>query len=322
MKILVHPADQLGCGFYRMLMPAYVMQAAGHDVNISAVTLDDVSMYDSIVFQRVHRQGFKEIFAQYRRQAPNALIVMDIDDDLYNLPHIFTKADCDRFTESCNSVDRVIVSTDFLKQRLIEEGVTSQIHVRRNMVSLEFWTEEITELPKLPNGRKKILMTGAMGHKKNGDLDQILHFPKKLAKGHALMVLGDELKKVWGGRKNVAFIPWCRVNEYPTVVRILNADFWLAPLNPNMLFNKSKSNIKYLEATMAGAILCAKNDAFPYLNLPGVIYYDNIDELVRRINTISSEEQVELYKEAAEHVAANYLLEMDYGLAAIIESWS
>jgi hypothetical protein len=321
MKILVHPADVLGCGFYRMIMPSYVLKSAGHEVDIMHTTLDDVSSYDIIVFQRIHRPGFIPVLEQYRKQAPKAFFCMDIDDDLYNLPHIFRPDDMARFTAFANLLDRMIVSTEYLKNRMIAEGITCPIHVRRNMISLEFWTEQCDIHPKLPNGKRHILMSGAMGHLRNGDLSSTMHLPKKLAKGHQITVLGDELKPVWRKHKNVRFIGWVKLNEFPTVVRILNADFWLAPLNPKLEFNNSKSNIKYLEATAAGAILCAQTTSLPYRDLPGVIYYSTEEELARRINRITDEEMAALYTQAAVHVSENYLLEMQYGVDELEKAW-
>ena len=321
-KYLIHPADMMGCGLYRLLLPAYALRLDGDTCDIEHVTIDDVSGYDVIVFQRIHKTGLQETLKQYRRQAPNAAMVMDIDDDLFRLPHIFSKDDCERFVEACNFMDKVIVSTDYLKQRLIAEGVTQPIVVRRNMVSAHFWKTD-TATNKRCLKKPRVLIAGAMGHAKNGDLGVIRDLPKKLGKKVQIVTLGDEVKKMWGTHlKGVTHLPFCAINDFPAYVRAIAADYWLAPLNPNLEFNNSKSNIKYLEATMAGALLCAQRSALPYANLPGVIYYDTLDELAGKIKSIKDAEYIELYKEAYINVLNNYILETNYGVEAIRQSWS
>ena len=322
MKYLIHPADSLGCGMYRLLLPAYAMRKAGHETQVEFATIDCISSFDTIVFQRVHREGFEDILKAYRKRAPNAALVMDIDDDLYNLPHIFPKEDQDRFTWACNFVDKVIVSTEYLKQRLIAEGVTTKIEVRPNMICADFWAEKVPT-NKRCLAKPRLLLTGAMGHAKNGDLGMVRDLPKKLGKHVQIVALGDEIPKMWGhNHKNVFYMPWARVNEFPSYVRAIAADYWLAPLNPRLEFNNSKSNIKYLEATMAGALLCAQRDSLPYANLPGVVYYDTLDELAARIKSIKDAEYVELYKAAYLHILENYIMDSDYGVEAIRHSWS
>ena len=73
---------------------------------------------------------------------------------------------------------------------------------------------------------------------------------------------------------------------------------------------------------MAGALLCAQRSALPYANLPGVIYYDTLDELAGKIKSIKDAEYIELYKEAYINVLNNYILETNYGVEAIRQSWS
>lgn len=322
LNILLHPADQMGCGMYRVILPGFVLKQAGHNIDVQLSTVDNVSKYDIIVFQRIHKQDFMPVLKQYRAQAPKASMVMDIDDDLYRLPHIFTKDDCDRFTEACNFMDQVIVSTEFLKERLVAEGVTSRVVVRRNMVCSEFWLRDVGARNPRSLAKPRVLLSGAMGHNKNGDLNVLKNLPKKLNKKVQLIALGDELPKLWGRHKVITYMPWVPVNEFPAYVKAINADYWLAPLNPNLEFNKSKSNIKYLEATMAGAVLLAQRDAFPYRDLPGVIYYDTADELARIINTTKDADYLALYLLAAHYVRDNYIMDTHYGRDAIIESWS
>jgi hypothetical protein len=95
MKIYVYPADQFGCGHYRLIYPARVLQAQGHDITIVNPNQRNISIThtngkiqhvtypqdaDVMVFQRVTHHDLVPTLAWLR--ARGVTIVTDIDDDL------------------------------------------------------------------------------------------------------------------------------------------------------------------------------------------------------------------------------------------------
>ena len=94
----MYPADMFGCGHFRMLYPARVLRAAGHDVSIHLPT--EPGMFgevdsatgrttkvkgipegvDVMVLQRVTHRQLSSAIAQIRRQG--VAVVVDMDDDL------------------------------------------------------------------------------------------------------------------------------------------------------------------------------------------------------------------------------------------------
>lgn len=96
MKVQVFPADNAGCGHFRLIWPAQALAAAGHDVEIRPPedrglklrigpgdTVDDVldcDDVDVIVFQRLTHQWMSEAVPLLR--ARGIAVVVDVDDDL------------------------------------------------------------------------------------------------------------------------------------------------------------------------------------------------------------------------------------------------
>jgi glycosyltransferase involved in cell wall biosynthesis len=104
MKILVCPGDLHGCGYYRLIWPAMVLQAQGHDIDIVnpedrnamfAAEIDEDTreltgghvkfprQYDVIVMQRITHKYLAQIIPYIR--AEGTAVVIDVDDDLHNI---------------------------------------------------------------------------------------------------------------------------------------------------------------------------------------------------------------------------------------------
>lgn len=97
MKVYIFPADQTGCGYYRLIWPAEVLRSRGHDVTIivpkqrdqllqgrmqgdQMVDVKIPSDADVIVFQRVTHRHLVQAISLIRRRG--IAVVVDMDDDL------------------------------------------------------------------------------------------------------------------------------------------------------------------------------------------------------------------------------------------------
>lgn len=96
MRVVCYPADTGGCGFFRIIWPAQLLAAAGHDVEIRPPEnrglklrigpgdhvddVLDVDGVDVIVFQRLTHQWMAEAVPLLR--AKGIAVVVDVDDDL------------------------------------------------------------------------------------------------------------------------------------------------------------------------------------------------------------------------------------------------
>lgn len=97
MKIVVYPADQWGCGSFRMIWPGEQCAAAGHDVTVVGQgqrsvrlvmerdTVRDVLVdgVDVVVLQRVTHAYMAQAVAVLR--AKGVAVVVDVDDDLSSI---------------------------------------------------------------------------------------------------------------------------------------------------------------------------------------------------------------------------------------------
>ena len=98
MNVYVYPADQTGCGYYRLIWPAQALKQAG--VNITIVTkADEVNQFqarmhgdrisdviipedaDVMVFQRPMHKVLAQAISVIREKK-NVAVVVDVDDDL------------------------------------------------------------------------------------------------------------------------------------------------------------------------------------------------------------------------------------------------
>lgn len=97
MRVIIYPADQTGCGYYRMIWPAMVLKALGHDIKIidkkdmanqfQGIMHNDVMTdvklpegADVVVFQRPTHKLLAQAIPLIRKKGIAA--VVDMDDDL------------------------------------------------------------------------------------------------------------------------------------------------------------------------------------------------------------------------------------------------
>lgn len=97
MKVAVYPADQLGCGYHRLIWPAEANASAGHDVEVVLPehrelqvvmdqddTVHDVLLPDPtievVVLQRITHRYVVQVIRKLREKG--VAVVVDMDDDL------------------------------------------------------------------------------------------------------------------------------------------------------------------------------------------------------------------------------------------------
>ncbi|MGW2213305.1 hypothetical protein, partial [Streptomyces sp. NPDC001781] len=157
MRVVCYPADTSGCGSFRIIWPAQLLAAAGHDVEIRPPEdrglklrigpddrvddVLDVDGVDVIVFQRLTHQWMAEAVPLLR--AKGIAVVIDVDDDLstvhprnpaYKSMHPRFAGKLDRATrqihrhswqhlaEACRNATLVTVSTPALLERYARHG--------------------------------------------------------------------------------------------------------------------------------------------------------------------------------------------------------
>jgi GT2 family glycosyltransferase len=262
--VLASPADQGGCGHYRVIQPARAFDQLGlAEAIVSHRYLSPVEMErlapDTLVLQRQMTE--QQIEQQKRVIRFNACFkVAELDDYLPNVPRksahhgILPKDILKTMRKALTLADRFVVSTPALAEMM--SGLHPDIRVVENHLPLPWWGQ-VKGLRR--QGRKpRVGWGGGAGHR--GDLEMI---------ADVVVALADEVEWVFFGmcpdgiRPYVhEFHPGVPIEEYPAKLASLNLDLALAPLEDN-LFNQCKSNLRLLELGACGfPVVCS--DVRPY----------------------------------------------------------
>jgi len=254
---------------YRVLSP---LKEAGIDIKYgikdNQVNFDAIDQSDFVLIQRDFAQEFNryETVVNYARSKQKA-IVYDIDDLLIDLPDIHPDRIHRTFThallpiiQSITESDLITVSTEKLKEVL--SPYNPNITVLPNCLDTNYWQFKKPTLKTIDDTPITIGYMGGGSH--TPDLEFIESLISKL-----LTKFGDRIQFcVWGLKppKSLLQSPqvrWIRVSTY-SYAEFVNffqrqeADIFIAPLVDN-LFNRCKSEIKFLEYSTLGSATVASN---------------------------------------------------------------
>lgn len=262
--VLCHPADQTGCGQYRILQPFAAMLEAQKIAGAIAFELFPAYELaklapDVMVFQRqISAQQLD--FLRLSKACSPSFKVYELDDYLPNVPiksahrsHM-PKDVVKSLRKALTFVDRFTVSTDELANAY--EGMHPVMHVVNNYLPVPIWGDLHSER----NQGKKPRVGWAGGASHTGDLELIESVVKALA---------NEVEWVFFGMCPDKLLPYVHefhsgvpISLYAAKLASLNLDLALAPLEQN-IFNQCKSNLRLLEYGACGfPVICT--DIAPY----------------------------------------------------------
>lgn len=279
MKILVCPADQGGCGHYRLIWPARALAAKGHDVTIydplpgeklfrgyygmndEPVGVEVETDCDVLVLQRPLRKELVELIPLI--QGAGIAVVVEIDDDFTKIDprnvayEQVNSADAEYGQEwlvkACGLADLVTCSTPALARRFAPHG---RVAVLENCVP-QSYLEESTKrrfsgLQWHPGQKVRVGWAGAIGTHP-GDLE---------ATGGALEPImsagvaqfsvvgpGTGVREALGLSREPGKTGWVALDKYPA--RVAHLDVGIVPLKMSA-FNRAKSWLKGLEMAACG----------------------------------------------------------------------
>lgn len=261
---------------YRVLSP---LREAGIDIiqgfKDDQVNLDSIDQSDFILIQRDFAKEFTryKTIVNYARSKQKA-IVYDIDDLLIDLPEIHPDRINGTFThallpiiQSLQESDLITVSTAKLKEIL--SPYNPNITVLPNCLDTNYW--QFKE-PRLKTIDDLPIIIGYMGGGSHTpDLEYVEPVISRL-----LTKFEDRIQFcVWGLKPPQSLLQfpqmrWIRVSTYSyadfvNFFQRQEADIFIAPLVDN-LFNRCKSEIKFLEYSTLGSATVASN-LEPYNNI-------------------------------------------------------
>jgi glycosyltransferase involved in cell wall biosynthesis len=236
-------------------------------------------------------------------------IVIDLDDNLWQIP-VGNPAICDAnrhakrimsLTESCKCADWVTCSTEPLKNAV--EPLNSNIVVLPNYIDPKDWEFKRKK-------HKKIRIGWVWSPTHIPDMHIIEEALREISKRDdvEIVIFGTQLS-IFKDIKTTN-IEGVEYTEYPKVFMEAGIDISLAPLDDND-FNKSKSNIKWLESTMAGSAFIG-SDIYPYTysvkdGKTGYIA-KNTSQWVKKMTYLieNHEKRAEMVKNARKEVLEKY----------------
>lgn len=279
-----YTSDFSGSAQFRMIFPFNAINSHfGHTGKIQCMVQNQIITQEDILpFVRAFwfKNPFEsnrsyEIFVYKKYQAAYQYkLIAELDDYVFEYPEWhplhgkFTIDNARTLLDNLRKVDEVIVSTENLKSLLIDLGVDTPISVVPNFLPKSYYGTDISRRYRLKDLEKPtILYNGTNYHygKSNGDFDGpikdfILRNLDKVnfifmgvgRRADGSLTLPDYLQQpVKEGM--VKIMPHYSATEYPYALRQLRPDFVIAPLQ-KCAFNQAKSDLRFLEASAAGAI--------------------------------------------------------------------
>jgi len=278
--------DMLGQSFYRSLLPGGHLQEDGvADIDLYS-TPNDFN-YDGYVYHRLVSPGQLNVIEMERMKGK--IILWETDDDIFHVPHWnpcapqynrFENQSMNKYMAECSS--HIMVSTNYLKSVIVSEtGVNGdKIVVLPNFLDTEAWPKPAKDHDKI-----RLLWAGSGCHLR--DLDQLVTPLERILDEYGdqiqIIFMGDipegmcEYVRIQGNtfgfavpakryKGRVGYVPPVTVSEYAQTLSDLDCDIAFCPLTDEP-FNRSKSNLKQLEYTMAGCT-CICTDLEPYHDFP------------------------------------------------------
>lgn len=319
--ILAQPADNTGCGNYRVIQPFNAMLSAGiiggcikSDVYLSAPELGRYNP-DTVVLQRPMGDGPMDAMRRIKKFS-NAFLVYELDDLISAVPikSIHKKdipKDISKLLRSAVALaDRFVVSTDTLADSLSD--LHTDIQVVKNRLNPALWDGLTPKAVKRKSPRLRVGWAGGASH--TGDLDVISDVIRELA-GEVDWIFFGMCQQLNGVAE---FHPGVSIERYPQKLADLNLDLALAPLEYNR-FNECKSNLRLLEYGIFGyPVICTDIQCYSEDNLPVTRVKNKFQDWVSAIrdHIHNRDESVRMGQELKAAIQKDWMLRGEH-----VENW-
>jgi O-antigen biosynthesis protein len=316
-RFINYVADYGGCGFWRVMWPEYLLNADSKCiVNTSTLMSFDIKYYQNARAVKIQRQAStaQKMFVHELRKMADQFkfrLIYEIDD----IPFREDIPDYNKYKPSFNNDEirnnikdiietcgNMSVTCNFMKDYFASKVDKSvKIDVIPNYIP-KFWMGNYYNREKIElnyeqfKSKPRIVWAGSAAHfdidnrvKGKDDFHHINQIIRKTVDDFQWVMYGcvsrDLIDLVKQGK--IEFVHWSKLFEYPEKLNSLNANMFIAPLVDNN-FNKSKSDLKYLEASTLG-IPIACQDICTYENAP--IKFKTGEEMIDQIKIVLGDER-------------------------------
>lgn len=250
------PANRDACALWRMFMPHLHTPGSKYLMSDGPMPIDEYANVKVAVVQRLCTKDNYAAIQIMRKM--NIKVVYDLDDNLWDVPKSnpgwkILNYLHDGFTECAGISSVITVSTEALKvavRKHLKElrGSGIEIVVIHNAVDFNLFAPA----PKRENEFFRVGWAGTNTH--SGDVRQVFNQLPALLQANPkiqLEFVGLPAPAIIQDHERVRQRDFVPVGEYPSRLPSWHWDIMLAPLEDNV-FNRSKSNIKILEAAAIG----------------------------------------------------------------------
>jgi hypothetical protein len=332
--------DYSGCGHWRVLWPEQLINIRGDGCSTSLTSMVfDPRWYQGLRCIKIQRQASKAqrdfvVFLKSLQKEHGFKLIYEVDDvvfeeDIPDYNKFKTAFVGGGIRQNCidiiNMCDEVTVTCKYMKELYQERTGKKEITVVPNFVP-NFWLGHLynrrknIEAYENNTKRPRVLYTGSGAHydvdnKVGGkdDFEHVLQLIIDTRHQYQWVFVGafpPPLLKYVQSRE-IEFHPWQNLLKYPKLISDLNAQVMIAPLQDNS-FNKSKSDIKFVEAAILG-IPCLCQDLPTYSTAPESLKFTTAENLKYKLEAILNYKNRKQYKE-------NIELLRDYGVTRLMEN--
>jgi|VirMetMinimDraft_7_1064189.scaffolds.fasta_scaffold41959_3 hypothetical protein len=290
--LTISPYAGDGTSFYRAAGVIPFLKKEYNDITITDLShrndLDwnDYVGYNVVILQRPFNDQHLKTITLLKKL--NTKVIIDYDDDLLNLdshnPYFagYTRSK-DNIEAICSLADEIWVSTESLMKTfsVYNENITIIPNAHNDYLF------PIKEKRKFNINTKKVSYRGGKTH----ELDVYNHFEEWLSiindnQDFEFSFLGARfpyLETKCGD--NYLIVEGLHIMEYFNYFFNLSPNIFIYPLEDTK-FNQGKSNISWIEATYAGAVVLAPNNINEFLGKPGMLNFnEKFIDMFNRIKT-------------------------------------
>lgn len=286
-RVVQYYADYSGCGFWRMIWPEHLLNAFGMmTVHGSTVMVLDPRWYTNVKVVRLQRQATSSQlqFVKFLKEVSKVhgfRILYEIDDlvfcedipDYNKFKTAFVDPEIRKNAQEIMSLcDEITVTCQFMKDYYAEKTGHKNITIIPNYPP-KFWLGRFYDEKQISGNydtyknKPRILYAGSGAHfdvenrvNQNDDFAHVIKAIYETCEEFQWVFLGAfplPLRPLVEAGK-VEFHPWVNLYNYGEKLKNLRINMLVAPLQDNT-FNKSKSDLKWIEANCLGLPIACQN---------------------------------------------------------------
>jgi hypothetical protein len=279
-RVIQFGADLSGCGLYRLGWVSHLLNYQGYMmVTDTTVMVLDPRWYVNVKAVRLQRQATSAQleFVKFLKEVQKQIgfkIIYEVDDvvfredipDYNKFKTAFTSDEIrNNVTQIINMCDEVSVTCDYMRDLYRERTGKKEISVIPNFPA-RFWIgnyfdpNRINALYDKNKKKPRILYAGSGAHfdveNRVGQKDDFEHVVKAIIDSrhkYQWVFIGafPLALRPYIENGQIEFHQWQRLYDYPKKIHELGVQMLVAPLQDNS-FNRSKSDLKYIEACAYG----------------------------------------------------------------------